>query len=80
MNTSRRQRPGRAPRKIQSATRLQAWLDTNHFTSAELEALTRVSRQSMTKIRAGADVRRKTMLRILITISQDLRGRQSIGN
>lgn len=46
-------------------TCLQLWLNEKGFTSAQLEAATGISRQSMTKIRGGSDVRWKTMLRIL---------------
>lgn len=46
-------------------TRLQGWVDENGFTSAQLEVASGISRQSMTKIRAGADARKRTMLRIL---------------
>jgi predicted transcriptional regulator len=46
-------------------TRLQAFLDDAGLTSAQLEAETGISRQSMTKIRGGRDVRRHTMTRIL---------------
>lgn len=46
-------------------SRLQRWLDSNGFTSAELEEATGIGRQAMTKIRAGADTRRRTMIRIL---------------
>ncbi len=63
MSTSKRRRRGRPPKK--SPTRLQAWLDRNGFTSADLEGKTGIVRQSMTKIRAGGEVRRKTMLKIL---------------
>jgi DNA-binding Xre family transcriptional regulator len=66
VSTSRGRRPGRPPARLQSPSRLQAWLDQNGFTSADLEADTGISRQSMTKIRAGADVRRRTMMRILV--------------
>jgi len=43
---------------------LQKWLDDNDFTSAELEQKTGICRQTMTKIRAGSDLRKKTMIRI----------------
>ena len=46
-------------------TRLQQFLDAHGITSAQLEVATGIARQSMTKIRAGRDVRRNTMLRIL---------------
>lgn len=46
-------------------TRLQHWLNANGFTSAQLEKASGIARQSMTKIRAGADTRKRTMLRIL---------------
>lgn len=46
-------------------TRLQKWLDTEGLTSAQLERVTGIPRQSMTRVRAGADVRQKTMARIL---------------
>lgn len=52
------------------STRLQQWLDVNGFTSAALERAimsatgTTISRQSMTKIRHGADVRLSTVIRI----------------
>lgn len=46
-------------------TRLQRWLDTNGFTSAQLEEASGIGRQSMTKHRAGGDARKRTMLRIL---------------
>lgn len=59
MSTENGQKSGRQP------TRLQSWLDTNGFTSAQLERKVPMSRQSMTKVRAGRDVRRKTMIRIL---------------
>jgi transcriptional regulator with XRE-family HTH domain len=48
-----------------SGTRLQEWLDTNGFTSAQLERVTKMSRQSLGQIRNGRDVRRRTMLRLL---------------
>ncbi|MDP9191106.1 MAG: hypothetical protein M3P06_05330 [Acidobacteriota bacterium] len=61
-----RRRPNRKPAAASTPTRLQHWLDTNGFTSAELEAETELSRQAMTKIRAAiGDVRRSTMIRIL---------------
>lgn len=41
------------------------WLDENGFTSAQLEQKTGIGRQAMTRIRAGGDVRRKTMMRIV---------------
>jgi predicted transcriptional regulator len=46
-------------------TLLQKWLDANGFTSVQLEAVTGIGRQSMSRIRAGGDVRRKTMIRIV---------------
>lgn len=46
-------------------TRLQLWLDQNGFTSAQLEQMAGIGRQAMTKIRAGGDARKGTMLRIL---------------
>lgn len=61
------QQPGKKPRARVAAspiTRLQMWLNENGFTSAELEEVTRICRQTMTKIRAGGDVRKKTMIRI----------------
>jgi len=60
-----RQKTGRPPRAGTPVTRLQTFLDAHGFTSAQLEGATGISRQSMTKIRAGRDVRRKTMLKIL---------------
>jgi DNA-binding Xre family transcriptional regulator len=50
-------------------TRLQHWLDLNGFTSADLEraiaaSMGGISRQSMAKIRKGADVRLSTIVRI----------------
>jgi transcriptional regulator with XRE-family HTH domain len=57
---------GRAPATVGGKrTRLQAWLDEHGFTSVQLEEKTGIGRQAMTKIRAGRDVRRKTMLKIL---------------
>ncbi len=62
-------RRGRRPKgnpALPAGTRLQQWLDDHRFTSAELEAVTGLSRQAMTKIRAQlGDVRRTTMIRIL---------------
>ena len=46
-------------------TRLQEFLDRETLTSAQLEAATGISRQGMTKIRAGQDLRLRTMRRIL---------------
>lgn len=46
-------------------TRLQLWLAENGFTSAQLEETSGIGRQSMTRIRGGGEVRRKTMLKIL---------------
>jgi hypothetical protein len=46
-------------------SRLQEWLVREGFTSAQLEAESRIGRQSMTRIRGGGEVRRKTMLAIL---------------
>lgn len=46
-------------------TKLQKFLDANGLTSVQLESVTGISRPSMSRIRAGGDVRRKTMLRIL---------------
>jgi DNA-binding Xre family transcriptional regulator len=61
----RGRRPKSKPADPDSA-RLQQWLDDNGFTSAELEAVTGMSRQAMTKIRRQVgDVRRTTMIRIL---------------
>lgn len=56
-------------------TRLQSFLVTEGLTSAQLEKEAGISRQAMTKIRAGSDVRRRTMLRILIA-ARTLTGRQ----
>jgi hypothetical protein len=60
---SNRQRIGR--QKGPARTRLQRWLDDNGFTSVQLEEACGLGRQSMTKIRAGGDARKRTMLRIL---------------
>jgi hypothetical protein len=67
VNEETRQKRGPKPRNATGAakTRLQKWLDAEGFTSAQLEAVTGISRQTMTKIRAGSDVRWKTMVRIL---------------
>lgn len=46
-------------------TRLQAWLDENHYTSAQLEAATGLARQTMHRIRHGSAVTSRTMLRVL---------------
>ena len=46
-------------------SRLQDWLRRNGFSSADLEKEVAICRQSMTRIRRGADVRYRTMLRIL---------------
>lgn len=48
-----------------NTSRLQEWLDREGLTSAQLEAQSRIGRQSMTRIRGGGEVRRKTMLTIL---------------
>jgi predicted transcriptional regulator len=53
------------PSARMARTRLQAFLDANGFTSAQLEATTSIARQTMTRIRAGRDLRLSTMLRIL---------------
>ena len=66
---------------IRTLTRLQQWLDANGFTSADLERAivaatgTTISRQSMTKIRHGADLRQSTMVRIRHG-AESLAGRQ----
>ena len=66
MNTAKRRRTGRPPATVGGQqTRLQLWLDENGFTSAQMEEKTGIGRQSMTRIRGGGDVRRKTMMRIL---------------
>lgn len=68
MATSESQhQPGLPKRPL---TRLQRWLDANGFTSAQLEAVTAIPRQSMTKIRAKANQTRKTMIRIRIGASK----------
>jgi hypothetical protein len=46
-------------------TRLQAWLDRNGYTSAQLEAASGIARPSMRRIRKGSAVTQRTMLRIL---------------
>lgn len=48
------------------ATRLQKFLNANGLTSVQLETATGISRPAMSRIRAGGDVRRQTMLRILL--------------
>lgn len=62
---------GRRPKKRPAGkappvepTRLQQWLDDRQLTSVQLEEKSGISRQSMTKIRAGSDMRKKTMIRI----------------
>jgi predicted transcriptional regulator len=66
VSTAKWRRTGRAPATAEGKqTRLQSWLDAKGFTSAQLEEKTGISRQAMTKIRAGGDVRRKTMMKIL---------------
>jgi transcriptional regulator with XRE-family HTH domain len=62
---------GRRPKKRTEGTssplpqtRLQQWLDDRQLTSAQLETKSGISRQTMTKIRAGSDLRKKTMIRI----------------
>jgi predicted transcriptional regulator len=64
MAPPRRRKSGRRS-SVETPTRLQAWLDENGFTSAELEVLIDISRQSMTKIRLGRNARQRTMLTIL---------------
>jgi predicted transcriptional regulator len=66
VSTANWRKTGRAPAtRERKQTRLQSWLDENELTSAQLEEKTGISRQAMTKIRAGGDVRRKTMMKIL---------------
>jgi hypothetical protein len=66
VNAAVRQKTGPKPKSVGLAkTRLQVWLDTQGLTSAQLEAVTGICRQTMTRIRAGSDVRWKTMLRLL---------------
>lgn len=65
MSTPGRRKSGRPARTVGRTTRLQQWLDDNGLTSASLEEKSGIARQAMTRIRAGGDVRRKTMLRIL---------------
>lgn len=62
MSTAKRRRTGRPPAKVGRQTRLQQWLDDNGFTSAQMEEKTGIGRQSMTRIRGGGDVRRRTMI------------------
>lgn len=62
--TTDRQKTGPRPRRDGAPPRLQQWLDAHRFTSAQLEAVTKISRQSMTRIRGGKDVRLSTMRRI----------------
>jgi hypothetical protein len=67
-NSVASRRRGPKPKKDRVVTALlQRWLDTNGFTSADLErAITAetgevISRQNMTRIRAGQPVRQNTM-------------------
>lgn len=46
-------------------TPLQAWLDANGFTAAQLEQEIKMSRQSLQQIREGRDCRLSTAKRIL---------------
>jgi predicted transcriptional regulator len=63
--TGSNQQAGAPSKAGAKRTRLQQWVRENGFTSAQLEQASGISRQSMTKIRAGADARKRTMLRIL---------------
>jgi hypothetical protein len=65
MNTAGRPKTGPPTASSRRPTLLQKWLDENGFTSVQLELVTGIGRQSMSRIRAGGDVRRKTMIRIL---------------
>jgi predicted transcriptional regulator len=66
MNTGKRRKTGRPPARAgDDPTPLQRWLDDNGFTSAQLETVAEMSRQSMTRIRGGGEVRRRTMIKIL---------------
>jgi hypothetical protein len=44
---------------------IAAWLRREHLTSRQLEDETRISRQTMTALKAGRDVRLSTMVKIL---------------
>ena len=58
------EQPTRTRRTFRDS-RLQQWLNSNAYTSAQLERETGMSRQSTTQIRGGRDLRLSTMLRIL---------------
>ena len=60
----RRYRRKPKPSEEGNKSRLQRWLDANGFTSVQLEEATGIGRQAMTKIRAGGDTRKRTMVRI----------------
>lgn len=66
MSTGKRRKTGRTPARTgDDSTPLQRWLDDNGFTSAQLETTAGIGRQSMTRIRGGGEVRRRTMIKIL---------------
>jgi hypothetical protein len=62
---ARHRRP-KPPARTEPATRLQQWLDDHGFTSAQLERATGICRPTMSAIRKGRDVRKSTMLKILV--------------
>ncbi|MEO8381735.1 MAG: hypothetical protein ABI779_18885 [Acidobacteriota bacterium] len=49
---------GKRVEKNRPATRLQRFLTAHELTSVQLESATGISRPSMSRIRAGGDVRR----------------------
>ena len=66
MNTSMRRKIGsHVGGQPHGGTRLREWLEANDVTSAQLEKETKISRQSVARIRKGADIRRSTMIRLL---------------
>ena len=66
MSTSSPRQPNRGRRRRTFRdSRLQQWLEKNGLTSGQLERETGMSRQSTAQIRAGRDLRKTTMVRIL---------------
>lgn len=60
--------PHRAPTNNKPLTRLQAFMNAESMTSAELEIAIPMARQTMGRIRSGSDLRLSTMRRILAGI------------
>ena len=62
---NQRRRTGPKPKSQTKPARLQYWLDAEGLTSAQLEDVSGICRQTMTHTKSGRDARQSTMKKIL---------------